>query len=104
MGQNSVQVFVHEFLVRRVNRHDDSSVLMFVLDCFSTLVPDFEHECFVLILGQLVLVSEDAFDNLAVERLVLADAFLDVHDDLPVSFLERFIFFCISDGSFTFGL
>lgn len=103
MGEDGIEVFVHEFFVGCVDGHDDPPVLVFILDGFAALVPDFEHECFVLVLSQFVLVSEDAFDDFAVKSLVSADTFLNIHDDFTVGFLEGFILMCISDGSVRFG-
>jgi hypothetical protein len=74
---------------------------MSVFHEFSSLISDFKNKCFVLILGQFVLIFYDTLDHLTVEGLMLADALLHVHDDLAVSLLERFLFVESVVGSFT---
>lgn len=67
---------------------------------FSSLISDFENKSFVLVLGQFVLIFEDALDDLTVEGLMFVDALLDIHDDLAVGLLERFLFVESVVGSF----
>lgn len=64
------------------------------------MISDFENKSFVLVLGQFVLIFEDALDDLTVEGLMFVDALLDIHDDLAVGLLERFLFVESVVGSF----
>lgn len=64
------------------------------------MISDFENKSLVLVLGQLVLIFEDALDDLTVEGLMFVDTFLDIHDDLAVGLLERFLFVESVVGSF----
>jgi hypothetical protein len=73
---------------------------MSVFHEFSSLISDFENKSFVLVLGQFVLIFEDALDDLTVEGLMFVDALLDIHDDLAVGLLERFLFVESVVGSF----
>jgi hypothetical protein len=100
MGKDGIKIFFHEFFIGDVHCHNDPSILMLVFDEFSSLVSDFEDEGFVLVLGQFVLIFEDALDDFTVEGLVFADALLDVDDDFAVCLLERFLFFENGVGSF----
>lgn len=65
---------------------------MLILDHFSPLISYFEDKGFVLVLGKFVLIFEDTLDDLSVKGLVFADALLDIHDDLAVGLLKRFLF------------
>jgi hypothetical protein len=100
MGEDGIKIFFHEFFIGGIHCHNDSSILMFVFYEFSSLVSDFEDEGFVLVLGQFILIFEDALDDFTVEGLVFADALLDVHDYFSVGLLERFLFVESGVGSF----
>ena len=101
MSQNGIEVFIHEFLISGINCHDDSSILMLIPHEFSPLISNFENERFEFILGEFVLVFENALDDLTVESLVFVYALLYVHDDLSVGLLEGFLFGESRVGSFT---
>ena len=66
---------------------------MFIFHDFSALLSDLEHESVVLVLGELVLVFDDALDDLSIESLMSVNALLYVHDDLAIGLLERFFLF-----------
>jgi len=100
MSQNRIQVLLHQFVLSRIHCHNHSSILMSVFHDFSSLISDFKNKCFVLVLGQFVLIFHNTLYHLTVQGLMLADALLHIHDDLAVSLLERFLFVESVVGSF----